>query len=297
MDDIDHYKILGLPSGEEGAKLTEKEISKAYRAKALELHPDKRPDDPDAHANFQILKSSYEILKDEKARKLFDDLLRVKREHQRRHLERDSKRQKMVSDLEARERAGFAPDAAAKDRYEEESIARKLKEEIARIRAMHGNKGAATASVPKRESGGVGKESVGGAKLGLDKEKVLKVSWEKVGEGYTAQRLRDLFSKFGDVEDVVIKDAKKRGSALVVMTTKDAAVAATQTVMGDLSNPLLVLPLQPVAVTDAPPVQKSDEPDRLNNLIGASYQTFEDSVLQKLQKGTGEKSLKYQDCA
>lgn len=54
--------------------------------------------------------------------------------------------------------------------------------------------------------------------------------------------------------------------------------------MGDLSNPLLVLPLQPVAVTDAPPVQKSDEPDRLNNLIGASYQTFEDSVLQKLQK-------------
>ncbi|PQQ14459.1 dnaJ homolog subfamily C member 17 [Prunus yedoensis var. nudiflora] len=68
------------------------------------------------------------------------------------------------------------------------------------------------------------------------------------------------------------------------MTTKDAAVAATQTVMGDLSNPLLVLPLQPVAVTDAPPVQKSDEPDRLNNLIGASYQTFEDSVLQKLQK-------------
>lgn len=76
--DVDHYAILGLPSGEEGAKLTEKEISKGYKVKALELHPDKRRDDPYAHENFQRLKTSYEILKDEKARKLFDDLLKVK---------------------------------------------------------------------------------------------------------------------------------------------------------------------------------------------------------------------------
>ena len=29
--DVDHYNVLGLPSREEGAKLSEKEISKAYR--------------------------------------------------------------------------------------------------------------------------------------------------------------------------------------------------------------------------------------------------------------------------
>ncbi|TXG64927.1 hypothetical protein EZV62_011921 [Acer yangbiense] len=40
--DVNHYDVLGLPSG---AKLTEKEISKAYKLKALELHPDKRLDD------------------------------------------------------------------------------------------------------------------------------------------------------------------------------------------------------------------------------------------------------------
>ncbi|KAG5612805.1 hypothetical protein H5410_024086 [Solanum commersonii] len=45
---------------------------KAYRKKALELHPDKRPDDPNAHENFRKLKTSYDILKDEKNRKLFD---------------------------------------------------------------------------------------------------------------------------------------------------------------------------------------------------------------------------------
>lgn len=51
---------------------------------------------------------------------------------------------------------------------------------------------------------------------------------------------------------------------------------------GDLSNPLLVIPLQPVAAPVAPAAQKSDAPDRLNNLVGTGYQSFEDAVLKKL---------------
>ncbi|KAI4297799.1 hypothetical protein L6164_037665 [Bauhinia variegata] len=282
--DVDHYCVLGLPSGEEGAKLTEKEISKAYKLKALELHPDKRPDDPNAHSNFHKLKTSYEILKDEKARKLFDDLLRVKRQQQRRQAERDGKRRRMVSDLEERERAAFTPDPSVKEQEEEERIARQLKEEIARIRAMHANKGVPMKPDLKKESVGVGKESMGSGGIGLDKERVLKVSWEKVGEDYSAEKLQELFSKFGEVEDVVIKGFKKRGSALVVMATKEGAVAATGSVSGHLSNPLLVLPLQPPTAAGFSSAQKPSEPDRLSNLVGAGYQAFEDSVLKKLQK-------------
>lgn len=222
--DIDHYKVLGLPSGEEGAKLSEKDISKAYKLKALELHPDKRPDDPDAHDNFQKLKSSYEILKDEKARKLFDDLLKIKREKEQRLVQQDGRKRKMRSDLEERERAAFAPDPTVKARQEEEMIARQLKEEIARIKRAHTSKGApaASASVKETKQSGSG---AGVARAGLDKEKMLKVSWEKVGEDYTAERLKKIFSEFGQVEDVVIKSSKKKGSALVVMSTKDAAVS------------------------------------------------------------------------
>ena len=223
--DIDHYGILGLPSGEEGAKLTEKEISKAYKAKALELHPDKNRDDPKAHDKFQRLKSSYEILKDEKARKLFDDLLKVKQEQQRRHSERDAKRKKMVSDLEERERSAFAPDPVMREREKEERILKELNEQIARVRAMHANKGKTAASESKNDKGGIGKESAnssGGGVL-VDKKRILKVSWLPVGEGYTAERLREIFSKFGDVEDVVMK--KKKGSALILMATKDSAVS------------------------------------------------------------------------
>lgn len=278
--DVDHYSVLGLPSGEEGALLSEKEISKAYRAKALELHPDKRPDDPNAHANFQKLKTSYEILKDEKARKLFDDLLRVKREQLLRRSQQDSKRRKMVSDLEERERAAFAPDSAAKAKNEEERILRKLREEIERIRATHANKGPPPAS-SKGQAASEGKDRKSSGGVGLDKEKVLKVSWEMGGPDYTVERLKELFSVFGEVEDVV---TRKKRSALVVMASKDAAVAATRTVCGDLSNPLLVVPLQPVVATDFPSVNKPVEKDLRNDLVGAGYQDFEDSVMKKLQK-------------
>lgn len=53
---------------------------------------------------------------------------------------------------------------------------------------------------------------------------------------------------------------------------------------GDLSNPLLVVPLQPVVATDFPSVNKPVEKDLRNDLVGAGYQDFEDSVMKKLQK-------------
>ena len=55
---------------------------------------------------------------------------------------------------------------------------------------------------------------------------------------------------------------------------------------GDLSNPLLVLPLQPAAGAAFPSAREPVEPDgpKLSNLVGAGYQAFEDSVLKKLQK-------------
>ncbi|KAF3487732.1 hypothetical protein F2Q69_00056486 [Brassica cretica] len=289
---VDHYIVLGLPSGEEAQNLSEKVISKAYRLKALYLHPDKRRDDPDAHEKFQRLKTSYEVLKDEKARKLFDDLLRIQREKQHKKSQVDSKRRKMMSDLEEREqRSGFAPSHAAARPYdEEERIARKLKEEVDRIRAQHAKKRGGFETPP--ESGGddvkrgEDRSGSGGgdASVQLDKERMLKVSWETIGEGYTAGRLREVFSEFGEVEDVVIRSTKKKCSALIVMATKDGAVAATRTLCGDLSNPLLVVPLQRAAQTDFQTAKKSAEAEPQSNIVGAGYQAYEDQVMERLKK-------------
>ncbi|KAK4803221.1 hypothetical protein SAY86_001424 [Trapa natans] len=281
--DVDHYLVLGLPTGDEGTKLSEKEISKAYRAKALELHPDKRQDDPDAHANFQRLKSSYEILKNDKERKAFDDRLRTRLEQQRRQTQQDSRKRKLVSNLEERERAAFAPDPSAVARKEDEKINQKFRDEIAAIRAMHANKGEATPPL-KTTNVSSGKGSTGGSDNGLDKDKVLKVTWEKVGPDYSPERLKELFSSFGKVEDVVIRSTKKRGSALVVMGSRDAVVAATGTTCGDLSNPLLVVPLQPTVATEFSSFQKPVEKDPMDKIVGKGYQDYEDLVMKKLQR-------------
>lgn len=68
------------------------------------------------------------------------------------------------------------------------------------------------------------REDVGAS---VDEEKVLKVSWERDGRDYGAVQLTELFERFGRVEDVLIrsKGSKKKGSAIVVMSSKDAAVS------------------------------------------------------------------------
>nr|GLL26450.1 dnaJ homolog subfamily C member 17 isoform X2 [Ipomoea trifida] len=135
--DSDHYAILGLPSGEEGAKLSDKDIAKAYRVKALELHPDKRPNDPNANIYFQKLKASYEILRDRETRKEYDDRLRARRDLTvKRSCMKDAKREKMMSDLERAEKE----EKRRAEKEEEERICKKLWEEIAEFRAKHKRK-------------------------------------------------------------------------------------------------------------------------------------------------------------
>ncbi|XP_020094934.1 pre-mRNA-splicing factor cwf23-like [Ananas comosus] len=75
---VDHYSVLGLPSGEEGAKLTLGEIKKAFRAQSLSRHPDKRPADPAATADFQRLLASYDALRHPSTRRLLDARLRLR---------------------------------------------------------------------------------------------------------------------------------------------------------------------------------------------------------------------------
>ncbi|KAK1378870.1 hypothetical protein POM88_025614 [Heracleum sosnowskyi] len=75
-------------------------------------------------------------------------------------------------------------------------------------------------------------------------EKVLKVSWDGIGEEYSVPRLRELFEVFGEVRYVLMRSCKiNKGSAFIVMASKDVVVASTRSVVGYLDNPLLVLPV------------------------------------------------------
>ncbi|XP_036299835.1 dnaJ homolog subfamily B member 11 [Pipistrellus kuhlii] len=63
----DFYKILGVPRS-----ASIKDIKKAYRKLALQLHPDRNPDDPRAQEKFQDLGAAYEVLSDSEKRKQYD---------------------------------------------------------------------------------------------------------------------------------------------------------------------------------------------------------------------------------
>ncbi|XP_077246720.1 uncharacterized protein LOC143886562 [Tasmannia lanceolata] len=270
----DHYKILGLPTGEEGLKLSIKEVEKAYRIQAIKCHPDKNPNDPFAKAAFQKLQSSYEILKNEVTRQAFNDLIRAKLDRQHQQSEFDAKRRRMMSELEKKERA--------KDKAweEEEMAAKKFREEVERIRAMQAQKMgessmdmAAVAEVeetpppPSPPSPSPPPPPPGPSaqpppppppppplpaeSVGLYKERVLEVSWEKGRDDYSAERLKDLFWGFGGVEEIVVTGgSKKRKNAIVVMASKNAAIAASQGAWGSLPNPLDVYLLYSPVVMD-----------------------------------------------
>uniref|UniRef100_A0ACD5WFW0 Uncharacterized protein n=2 Tax=Avena sativa TaxID=4498 RepID=A0ACD5WFW0_AVESA len=293
-DDVDHYEVLCLPSGEEGAALSVEQIEKAYRTQSRLRHPDKRPDDPNATADFQGLASSYKFLRDESLRRQFDARLRGRREAAARAAATGVKRRKAVSDLEERERA-FAsgggqyvdPDELARreDKRKAADIKRELDAFAARKNSFIPGGSASTSAHGDKKRG----TPENGVKT--DKGKVLKVSWEGGAEYYTAAKLEEIFKQFGKVEDILIKTRKSRskGSAIVVMASKEAAKTALKnhSVYNVFPVPLMVAPVEesggsPVFATP------TSEP-RVSNIEGTGFCDMEASVFRKLQEAQKRK--------
>ena len=67
--DKDYYKTLGVSQS-----ATAKEITKAYRKLARDLHPDKNPGDAVAEEKFKEVASAYDVLGDDAKRKEYDEV-------------------------------------------------------------------------------------------------------------------------------------------------------------------------------------------------------------------------------
>lgn len=63
----DYYELLGISKTS-----TKAEIKKGFRKKAMELHPDRNTDNPDAEAAFKDINEAYEVLKDDDKKAAYD---------------------------------------------------------------------------------------------------------------------------------------------------------------------------------------------------------------------------------
>lgn len=70
VEELDLYSILGV-----SIMANEEELRRSWKKRALENHPDRHAGDPNATIRFQAIQHAYNVLKDPKRRKEYDEAL------------------------------------------------------------------------------------------------------------------------------------------------------------------------------------------------------------------------------
>lgn len=172
-------------------------------------------------------------------------MLNAKKAAVLRHEQLDSKRKKLIEDLDRREKEANAA-TARRHKYSTESKTpeENLKDEIDRLR-KEGSKLLAEEQELMQKQLAEERKKLNPNTLNSvwdSSQYRIKIKWkadkgDESNGGYTESILRKFLQKYGEI-NVLVLSPKKRGSALVEFKTQDASEMAIAYEKGHLKNPL-----------------------------------------------------------
>ncbi|KAJ2830344.1 hypothetical protein FBU31_002505 [Coemansia sp. 'formosensis'] len=212
--EVDVYALLGV-----SVEASEKELTKAYRVKALQHHPDKNRDNPDAAKLFHDIKAAYDMLSDPQLRSDYDDKRRASIAKRQRLDALSGQRKRMKSQLEKYEREARQTRELGKARAQQQmhdEAARfrdeAQREEARRDRRMREHMQKTTDEQPVDD---------------VDElDRTVRVRWDTSQHNHDRESLAGIFSVFGELEEVVASPSeRKRQTASALLVYKSVAAA------------------------------------------------------------------------
>ena len=249
---------------------SDKDITRAYKKKALQHHPDKNPDDPRASETFQKIAKAYEILSDPAAKAAYDKWVRAKQASLRRAQELSGKRKKLKEELELQEQL-----SAQETEYMQEAN-RNMEAEITRLRTE------GQEWIKRQE------EVLRAEFQNIEEDPTLKAQWKAAktdtnNGGYSRDILMEQFGKYGKVLDIIVSK-KKNGRALVVFEKATCASQAFLVEKGLATNPLTLS-----WAAGKPVVEETSTFDSKVDLESYELATF--ARLREAQKSSNQQSV------
>ncbi|KAJ3238363.1 hypothetical protein HDU81_008004 [Chytriomyces hyalinus] len=202
----DLYELLGVP-----VTATTQQISKAYRKKALKVHPDKvGPDNEVAAAQFLQLTHAVDTLTDAAKRAAYDGLHKAHVAKRERVEKLDEARKKAKRDLEERETRGAQLQGKSNDSFNEAEVKRLREEGLKRLAEMMKE------DELEREARDVANNANSTAN---DLDHSISLKWKPGPLKLTVSQIETLFSAFGEID---VLRVKKKSALLVYKNASDA---------------------------------------------------------------------------
>nr|POF14332.1 pre-mrna-splicing factor cwf23 [Quercus suber] len=252
----DFYDLIGVQAG-----ASDSEIRRAYRKTALKYHPDKNAGKPDVIEKFHLLQIAYDVLSDSTVKELYDNARRARQEKKDREQAFGGRRKWMKEDLERRESGAFKRKREEADeeatferelrRLAEDGKRRRREREEALRNEIQVEQGL---SVPTNMP--VDVDGTDGVVPEVDRSITLRFPKTEETKSIDQNSLLSIFSRFGAIEEVVLRDKKIKIEGEKHRVAFNTAVIVYKSIVGAHAAVVDILTLQRQQVKDFEPFQQ-----------------------------------------